>query len=198
MICFITIHLARSTLPLLTLLLFFCLCYCCLIHMSITMPMLHPLYGLAGICQPSKKTDMITKSSKKCSKKINLFSSSFASIRGNILPGSFLTTRSLVNLDGRLGNLTCCGLQVLGISVKLIWAFLLLVRIIKTHTCERRGRRQCGFTTLSSSNCSTQSFIKSKALRFITTIVPCLFVGSQTEKSKNILLSIMIFQGRID
>ncbi len=60
-----------------------------------------------------------------------------------------------------------------------------------------RGKIQCGFTTLSSSNCATQSFIKSKALCFIMTIVSCLFIASPIKRSKNTLISIISFQGLI-
>jgi hypothetical protein len=48
---FIPIHLTRSTLLLLALLLIFCPCYNCLIHMLKSLQMLHPLHGLAEICQ---------------------------------------------------------------------------------------------------------------------------------------------------
>ncbi len=55
------------------------------------------------------------------------------------------------------------------------------------NTRETKGRRRYGFTTLSSSNCLTWSFIESKILCFIRSIVPCLFVSSPPKRSKKSL-----------
>ncbi len=154
MMCFIPIHLERSTLTLHVLSIFYpCCCY--LMHIPTTMQMLHPLHGRAGIYHPSRKTVSTTRVSKKWSKRTNWFSSSFVWNRmrrcgNNLAP----RTRRVINWDGRLGNLTVCGLQVWDMSVSLILAFLLCSRI--TKTCTRKQEEGinvdsplCNSTTLS-------------------------------------------------
>ncbi len=195
MMCFIPIHLERSTLTLHILSLIFYPCCCCLTHIPNTIRMLHPLHGLVEIFNSSRKTISTTRVSKKWSKRTNWFSSSFVWNRMRVWHGNSFAprTRRVVNWDGRLGNLTVCGLRVLGMSFSWILAFLLCTRITKACTRETRGRKQCGFTTLEFYNSFTQSLLKSKMWHFFTTVIHRLFVSSPLTNSKNIQSSLNNF-----
>ncbi len=139
--CFIPIHLERSRL---TLHFFSFILYPYSDHMQ----MLHLLHRRAWI---------YLWVSKKWSKRTNWFLSSFIWNRMRIWCGNHLipTTRRVVYWDGRLGNLTVCGLQVWDMSVSLNVAFLFCTRITKTRHLQGRQEEGinvdsplCNLTTL--------------------------------------------------
>ncbi len=186
LMCFIPIHLERSTLTLHVLSLIFYPCCCYLMHILTTMWMLHLLHRRVGI---------FLWVSVKWSKQNNWFSSNFVQNRMRLWHGNSLApaTRKIVNWDGRLGNVTLCGLQVWDMSASLNVASLLCTRITKTCTRETRGRNQCGFTTLQFYNSFIQRSLKLKAQNFFMTIIPLLFISSPPTNNKNIQISFKNF-----
>ncbi len=159
LMCFIPIHLERSMLTLHVLSWIFYPCCCYLTHILTTMRMLHLLHGRVGI---------ILWVSGKWTKRTNWFSSSFVWNRMRLWHVNSLapTSRKIVNWDGRLGNVTLCGLRVWDMSVSYNLASLLCTRITKTRTMETRGRYQCGFTTLQFYNFHPK-FLKIESAEFL-------------------------------